>query len=52
MNTIKMDKEGDRKFLLLAGDVSGIQNFIYQVTEGEETKENVSKKLKGVNPFT
>ncbi len=40
-------QEGDRKFLLLAGDVSGIQNFIYQVTEGEETKENVSKNLRG-----
>lgn len=37
----------DDKFILLAGDVSGIQSFIYQVTEGEETKENVSKNLRG-----
>lgn len=41
----KEDEED--KFILLAGDVSGIQNFIYQVTEGEETKENVSKNLRG-----
>ncbi len=40
-------EHADDKFILLAGDVSGIQSFIYQVTEGEDTKENVSKNLRG-----
>lgn len=40
-------EQNANKFLLLAGDVSGIQNFIYQVIEGEETKKNVSKSLRG-----
>lgn len=35
------------KFLLLEGDVSGIQNFIFQVTEGEEVKKYVAKMLRG-----
>lgn len=48
LNEFENSKQGgDNKFLLLAGDVSGIQSFIYQVTEGEDTKENVSKNLRG-----
>ncbi|MCF6464272.1 type III-A CRISPR-associated protein Cas10/Csm1 [Clostridium sp. Cult1] len=40
-------EQEENRFILLAGDVSGVQSFIYQVTEGEETKENVSKNLRG-----
>ncbi|GMG97781.1 type III-A CRISPR-associated protein Cas10/Csm1 [Tepidimicrobium xylanilyticum] len=43
----KDGQQQENKFILLAGDVSGIQSFIYQVTEGEDTKENVSKNLRG-----
>jgi CRISPR-associated protein Csm1 len=43
----KNGAQDDNKFILLAGDVSGIQNFIYQVTEGVEIKKDVSKSLRG-----
>lgn len=41
------NEQKDKKFLLVEGDVSGIQNFIFQVTEGEETKKYISKILRG-----
>lgn len=43
----KNEEQQTNKYILLAGDVSGIQSFIYQVTEGEETKKDVSKSLRG-----
>ncbi len=43
----KNNEQKDKKFILLEGDISGIQNFIFQVTEGEETKKYVSKNLRG-----
>lgn len=49
-----LQKSGEQnvsEFILLAGDVSGIQSFIYHVTEGEETRKNVSKNLRGKSFF-
>lgn len=43
----KSKEQKDKKFILLEGDISGIQNFIFQVTEGEETKKYISKNLRG-----
>lgn len=40
-------KKKKKKFILMEGDISGIQKFIFQVTEGEETKKHVSKILRG-----
>lgn len=45
------NEKKDRQFILLEGDVSGIQNFIFQVTEGEETKRYVSKILRGRSTY-
>ncbi len=39
------------EFLLFEGDLSGIQKFIYQVTEGENTKSYVAKSLRGRSMF-
>lgn len=41
------EEKSDNKFLLLEGDVSGIQNFIFQVAEGKEIKKYVAKTLRG-----
>lgn len=38
--------EGDNQFVLVDYDLSGIQKFIYQVTEGESTKKNIAKMLR------
>lgn len=37
----------DKKFIMLEFDVSGIQNFIFKVTEGDQTKQNIAKLLRG-----
>lgn len=43
----KKSKETDRKeFLLLGGDISGIQKFIYKITSSQGVK-GVSKRLRG-----
>lgn len=36
----------DLPFILLDYDVSGIQDFIYKITEGDKTKEKISKSLR------
>lgn len=48
LNEFNNSKEKKKKkFILLEGDISGIQKFIFQVTEGEEIKKYISKILRG-----
>jgi len=42
----KSEKESNKEFLLLAGDISGIQNFIYKITQAEGAP-GTSKRLRG-----
>lgn len=42
----KSDEEDDKDFLLLGGDISGIQKFIYKITSSQGVK-GVSKRLRG-----
>lgn len=37
----------NNRFIMLELDVSGIQKFIYQVVEGESTKQGLAKALRG-----
>lgn len=39
------------KFYMVEFDVSGIQKFIYQITEGAETKSKLTKSLRGRSAF-
>jgi CRISPR-associated protein, csm1 family len=36
----------EKPFILFDYDVSGIQSFIYQITEGDKSKEKISKSLR------
>lgn len=47
----KSEEKPKKEFLLLEADVSGIQNFIYKITEGEETKKNIAKSLRGRSAY-
>ncbi len=47
----KSKEKPKKEFLLLEADVSGIQKFIYQITEGEETKKNIAKSLRGRSAY-
>ncbi|RKD31282.1 type III-A CRISPR-associated protein Cas10/Csm1 [Thermohalobacter berrensis] len=47
----KSKEKVDNEFILLEGDVSGIQNFIYRIVEGEETKKNIAKSLRGRSAY-
>ncbi len=38
-------------FLLVEADTSGIQQFIFEVTEGEQTRKHVAKSLRGRSTF-
>jgi len=40
------EKNPDLKFVFLEYDLSGTQNFIYKVTEGEKTKGAIAKSLR------
>ena len=42
----KMGEQIDKDFLLIAGDISGIQNFIYKITKSQGTG-GISKRLRG-----
>lgn len=42
----KLDKFSDNKFLIVGGDISGIQNFIYRITKAQGVK-GISKMLRG-----
>jgi CRISPR-associated protein Csm1 len=42
-----LQENKEKEFLLLEGDVSGIQEFIFKIVEGEETKKNIAKSLRG-----
>lgn len=42
----KLDKSSDNKFLIVGGDISGIQNFIYRITKAQGVK-GISKMLRG-----
>lgn len=39
--------EENPTFRMLEFDISGIQNFIFKVTEGEESKKEIAKSLRG-----
>jgi CRISPR-associated protein Csm1 len=43
--------KNDDRFILLEGDISGIQSFIFDVTEGEKTKKNIAKSLRGRSAY-
>ncbi len=43
--------QNEKKFYMVEFDVSGIQNFIYHVTEGSNTKPKLSKSLRGRSAF-
>lgn len=47
----KSGEKVDKEFILLEGDVSGIQDFIYKVVEGEEVKKNIAKSLRGRSAY-
>ncbi len=40
------DESSDNKFLIVGGDISGIQNFIYKITKAQGIK-GISKMLRG-----
>lgn len=40
-------EENNPTFQMLEFDISGIQNFIFKVTEGEESKKEIAKSLRG-----
>jgi len=42
----KMGELSDNKFLIVGGDISGIQNFIYRITKAQGVK-GISKMLRG-----
>ncbi|NLM14041.1 MAG: type III-A CRISPR-associated protein Cas10/Csm1 [Epulopiscium sp.] len=48
---LNYDQDADEPFVLLEGDISGIQKFIYEITEGEATTSKVSKALRGRSLF-
>ena len=39
--------DSENPFLVIEGDISGIQKFIYKVAEGEDSKKHVAKNLRG-----
>lgn len=41
----------EKEFYMFEFDVSGIQNFIYKITEGKETKQKIAKSLRGRSAF-
>ena len=41
-----MGELSDNKFLIVGGDISGIQNFIYRITKAQGVK-GISKMLRG-----
>lgn len=41
----------NKRFYMVEFDVSGIQRFIYQITEGKEVKQKISKSLRGRSAF-
>lgn len=41
----------EKKFNMLEFDVSGIQKFIFKITEGKDTKRDISKALRGRSLF-
>ena len=41
----------EKQFYMFEFDVSGIQNFIYKITEGKETKPKIAKSLRGRSAF-
>lgn len=43
--------DNKEKYYLLEFDISGIQNFIYKVTEGSKTKNEVAKMLRGRSTY-
>lgn len=44
-------QNNSQRFYMLEFDVSGIQKFIYQITEGADTKTSISKSLRGRSAF-
>lgn len=42
-----LNESNNNNFVMLEFDVSGIQKFIFKVTEGKDTKRGISKSLRG-----
>lgn len=42
-----LNDSNDEQFIMFEFDVSGIQKFIFKVTEGKDTKRDVAKSLRG-----
>lgn len=43
---LEKDQSQKKPFVLFDYDISGIQAFIYQITEGDKSKQNISKSLR------
>ena len=41
------ETKSENKFLLIKGDISGIQDFIYKLASPEEAFKGMSKRLRG-----
>lgn len=46
-----LNESNNNNFVMLEFDVSGIQKFIFKVTEGKDTKRGISKSLRGRSFF-
>lgn len=46
-NEIKKAYEEEERFLLVGGDISGIQKFIYSISSPEEARKGMAKRLRG-----
>lgn len=45
-NCLKRTQNEEKPFVFIEYDLSGIQSFIYRITEGVQTKKNISKLLR------
>lgn len=46
-STLALNDMNDDSFMMFEFDVSGIQKFIFKVTEGKDTKRDIAKSLRG-----
>lgn len=47
LNEEEKSELNDNKFLLIGGDISGIQKFIYSISSPEEARKGMAKRLRG-----
>lgn len=43
----KLPNDDEESYLVLSGDISGIQNFIYKISSPQEAQKGMSKRLRG-----